>query len=190
MRRSLCFEASAAVALSLGCATDVAVGGGWMPESGHAVAFGRSAVSTRPFSVPINHSGPLLGLAAEERAEEEVGSRFQAGLIAGYSLPPYWLWDTFAPELYAEVGTPLRSTLFERWDSYFSVGAGLPFPLNLRRDVQDVNRSIWILKYRSELVPFLRLVVHNVHDTNDRLDRQLEFTIGVSIRPRLASDLF
>jgi len=173
---------------ALGCAGELGVGGGAMTETGHAVAFGRSTLSTRLGGVPIGDSGLLLGLAVEGRGEERVGSRFQAGALVGGATPSDAVGGWFGVEGYGEFGTPLRSTLFAHGDKYFAFGAGFPFPLDRRRDVARVNDSTWVLKYRLELVPFVRTLAYDLHD--DDLTLAVEVSGGIAFRYRLVSDLF
>jgi hypothetical protein len=172
-----------------GCGADLGVGAGAMPRTGHAVGFGRLAVTNRPSS-PLHSEGSwIFGMTAESRAEEQVGSRFQAGALVGYAARPYSLGSVAAPELALEAGTPLRSTLFRHLDSYFAMNTGLTFPLYHQREVQELNRSTWIVKYRVEIVPFVRVVMHNQHDAG-RFERAFELSGGLAIRQRLVSDLF
>jgi hypothetical protein len=173
---------------AVGCAGDLGVGGGAMTKTGHAVAFGRSTLSTRIGGVPMGDHGMLVGLAVEGRAEQRVGSRFDAGVLLGYGTSPYALADSFGFEGYGEFGTPLRGTLFAHGDKYYGLGVGLPIPLNPRRDVARVNDSLWILKYRLEVVPFVRTLAYDLY--GDDLALAVEVSGGLAFRYRLVSDLF
>jgi hypothetical protein len=180
-----------AIVLSLGgvgCAGDLGVGGGAMTQTGHAVAFGRSSLSTRIGGVPMGDHGVLVGLAVEGRGEERVGSRFEAGILLGGGTSPYAIGDSLGFEGYGEFGTPLRGTLFDHGDKYYGAGVGFPIPLNRRRDVARVNDSLWILKYRLEVVPFARTHLYDLHD--DGLGLAVEVSGGLAFRYRLVSDLF
>jgi hypothetical protein len=173
---------------AVGCAGDLGVGGGAMTKTGHAVVFGRSSLSTRIGGVPMGDHGVLVGLALEGRGEQRVGSRFDAGVLLGGGTSPYALADCFGFEGYAELGTPLRGTLFEHGDKYYGLGFGLPIPLHHRRDVARVNDSLWILKYRLEVGPFARTHLYDLHD--DHLPLAVEVSGGIAFRYRLVSDLF
>lgn len=173
---------------AFGCAGDLGVGGGAMTKTGHAVAFGRSTLSTRIGGVPMGDHGILFGLAVEGRGEQRVGSRFDAGILVGGGTSAYALAGSFGFEGYGEFGTPLRGTLFAHGDKYYGAGVGVPIPLNPRRDVARVNDSLWILKYRLEVVPFVRTHLYDLHD--DGLPLAVEVSGGLAFRYRLVSDLF
>jgi hypothetical protein len=181
--------ASLVVALgACGCAGDLGVGGGAMTKTGHAVAFGRSTLSTRIGGVPLGDSGLLVGLALEGRGEEEVGSRFQSGLFVGGASSSRDIGGCFGVEGYGEFGTPLRGTLFAHGDTYFAFGTAFPIPLDRPSNAARINESLWILKYRLELVPFVRTLAYDLH--GDNLALAVEVSGGVAFRYRLVSDLF
>jgi hypothetical protein len=162
-------------------------GGGAMTKTGHAVAFGRLAASTKPMSKPMNEKDLLVGLALEGRGEQSVGARFTMGAYAGWATPPECIFGFAAGEFHLEGGTPLDGALFGG-DWYLGAGAAFPFPIQKRRMVSDINQSTWVLKRRFDLVPFLRILDH-WDDGNDFAQR-LEFSGGLAIRYRVVSDLF
>ena len=173
---------------SLGCAADLGVGGGAMPTTGHAVGFGRLAASTKPISTPMNERDLMVGLALEGRGEQDVGSRFNLGALAGWALPPDAIFNHFSGELLGEIGTPLRMTLIEEGAFYFGVTGALPFPLQKQRQVSNINQSTWILKRRFDLVPFVRVLEH--YEKDRPFWDGFEISGGLALRYRVASDLF
>jgi hypothetical protein len=156
-----------------------------MVPTGHPVAIGRLAVSSR-LGEPMNDHGFLVGASVESRAESDVGSRFSAGVSLGYGDGPpvvgrWWGWEAFA-----DVGTPLRGKLFPGGDFYAGGTVALPIRLDSSRSIRDMNDSTWIVKRRFELVPFVRGRCH-VDIGNDA---PVEFAGGFSLRFRVFSDLF
>jgi hypothetical protein len=171
--------------LTLGCGTDLGLGGG--AKDGHFVAFGRLAASTR-LSLPLNESGVLLGADLESRSELSVGSRWSAGLFAGYGSGPPPFGGRFGYEIYGELGAPLRGTYHGLDNSYLGIGGSLPIALSPSRSVIDLNRSTWLLKRSIEFVPFARLRGYFGQDEAKHLDR-LEYGGGLAFRFRVMSDI-
>jgi hypothetical protein len=179
----------ATITALLGCGADLGAGGGWLPKTGHAVAFGRAAASTKLGSGMINESGFLLGVAVESRAEEDVGSRWLMGILAGAGTGPAAIGGRWGIEGYAEAGTPLRQTLLRHGDHYVGVAVAAPFMLRRARQVADLNESTWLLKRRFELLPLVRVRMHNDH-LPDEWHTRWEVSGGLAFRLRVMTDLF
>jgi hypothetical protein len=183
--------------LALACGTDLGIGGG-AKTSGNIVGFGRLAASTRlspPWNPngPMNERGPLVGIDLEDRAEQNIGSRWQAGVFAGWGAGPAPFGEAFAQrfgwEAYGEFGFPLHSTLFASTDLYAGVGLAAPFRLDATRKVSDLNETTWVLKRRVELVPLFRTRYLFGPPAQNHFHR-LEITGGLAFRFRLETDLF
>src|SRR5689334_13788536 len=99
---------------TVSCGLDLGAGGGVVNTPG-AVGFGRLAASTK-INIPMNEYGPLVGLAVESRAEEDVGVRYLGGIMVGYGESPQQWGKPYGFEAYGEIGTPFRSTLLHHGD--------------------------------------------------------------------------
>lgn len=168
------------------CGLDLGAGGGVVNTPG-AVGFGRLAASTK-INIPMNEYGPLFGLALESRAEEDVGVRYLGGIMVGYGESPQQWGKPYGFEAYGEIGTPLRSTLFHRWDLYTGLGLGIPIRLQPRRPLADLNDTTKILSRGFELVPLTRARMYVDHDSGSETSR-FEITVGLAFRLRVSTDL-
>ena len=177
---------TALAVLATGCGADLGVLGGWTPRSGHAVAAGRLAASTK-LGTPANEHGALIGIELESHAEEDVGSSWNAGLMLGYGNGPAAIDGRVGWELYGEFGTPLRQTVFEHGDLYSGLSFALPIRVGAPRHVADTNESTWVLMQRLEVVPLVRTRLYR--DRRTEADVRFELSLGLSVRLRVFSDL-
>jgi hypothetical protein len=170
------------------CGADLGLLGGLEARTAHFVQTGRIAVSTR-LGDPLNEEGVLLGAELESRSEANVGSRWEAGAMAGWGSGPAALGGRLGIEAYAQLGTPLHATLFDRGDLYGGATIALPLFLGSARHVEDLNRSTMVMSRRFELVPMLRTRFHRGH--NDTAHTcHVDVTLGLALRLRMVSDLF
>jgi hypothetical protein len=161
-------------------------------HSGNAIGFGRVAASTKvPLSGGVmNEKGLLVGGWVESRAQQNVGSRWDAGLMLGWGENPAEIDGEMGWELYAEFGTPLHETLFRNGSLVGGLALGLPIPIGARRHAMDLNEATWFAVRRFELVPLARARVYA--DFSDPVDAtaKLDVGAGLTLRLRTFSDLF
>src|SRR5262245_9933198 len=112
----------------------------------HFVGGGRLAASTK-LGTPLNDAGFLLGAAIEARAETNLGPRWQSGLMLGWGAGPAAIDGRIGFEVYGEIGTTLRETLFRHGDLYGGLVLAVPIHTSPRH-VADLNESTWILTRR------------------------------------------
>lgn len=148
----------------------------------------RFSAQTR-IGAPMNESGPLVGVAAESRSEAYIGSRFSAGIMAGYGSGPATIggWPV-GFDAFFEAGTPLGSSLFHRGAHYLGATFDVPIRFSARRNIQDLNESTWILFSRFELVPMIHTRTYADYDPH--FERRWDVELGFAIRMRLHNDLF
>jgi hypothetical protein len=174
--------------LASGCGADLGVLGGVVPRDGHVVAAGRLAASTK-LGTPANERGFLLGMQLESRAEAQVGSSWNSGVMLGWGDGPAAIDGRVGWEAYAEFGTPLHQTLFQSGNLYAGLALALPIRLGSPRHVVDMNESTWVLMQRVELVPLLRARVFRDNAPGHAVEWQPERSLGLSVRLRVFSDL-
>jgi hypothetical protein len=161
------------------CSADLGALAGIATRDANFVASGRLTASTK-LGAPTNEHGFLVGLAVESRSEARVGSGPAAiGGRCGF-------------ELYGEVGTPMRSTFFERGDYYLGAALAVPLYFGTSRQVVDLNRAMAIANWRTEIVPMLRMRLHHDHDRDGRGSGTFvpDVSAGMVFRFRAFSDLF
>jgi hypothetical protein len=169
------------------CATDLGVGAG-ARSSGHLVGYGRLAVSTRA-GTPLNEKGPLFGIDLGSRAEQRTGSRWLAGIFAGYGSGPSAFGNRVGFEAFGEFGFPLRETLFASTDLYAGAAATTPIRLDSPRKLVDVNQNTWIMRRHVEVVPMLR-ARFLFGPLGYACGERFEITGGLALRLRAETDLF
>jgi hypothetical protein len=173
-----------------GCAADLGLGSGAEATSGHWLAYGRAAGSTRIGS-PLNESGFLVGTSLESRAEQDVGARFTTGLMAGYGAGPDAIGGkTLGLEAYGEFGTRIDDELFHHGDFFTGAAVAVPIRLLNAREITNLNDSTWLLLRRFEIVPLLRSRVDFDHPDGSSLIVHVEVEGGLSLRMRTFTDLF
>lgn len=170
------------------CGADLGALGGVETHTGHFVGGGRLAVSSKLGS-PLNERGLLVGAALEARGEQDLGSRWNSGLMLGWGDGPAAIDGRLGWELFGEIGTPLHGTLFRRGDLYTGLSFALPIHFGPARQVVDLNESTWILTRRLELVPLLRTRLHRDHREGKDAFWRTEISFGVSLRMRAFTDL-
>jgi hypothetical protein len=173
-----------------GCGADLGMGAGVASGTAHAVAVSRLTLATKPTSSPMNEKGFMAGVVLEQHFEHRVGSRFDFGLLVGWSTETQSIADFCSGEAFLQVGTPARSNLFHHGAMHLDLGAALPIPLNNKRHVTQVNRSTWVLQPRLELVPFARVRTSKDEPLERSLFHDYEVVGGLAARYRIMSDLF
>jgi hypothetical protein len=179
-------------ALTAGCGAELGGGGGVVASktgAGDAMGFGRVAMSTK-LGTPINDHGVLVGASLEDRMEQNLGSRFTTGIMLGWGTGPSAIEGTFGFEAYAEFGTPIRETIFRRFDHYTGAAVGVPIRLGSPRRVTDLNTSTWVLTRRFEVVPLVRTRFNVDHPDDSDAVLRVDIAAGVTLRLRIFTDLF
>jgi hypothetical protein len=180
------------LALTAACGAELGGGAGVVASktgAGDAMGFGRVAASTK-LGTPINDHGVLVGTTLENRMEQNTGSRWTAGIILGYGAGPSAIEGTFGWEAYAELGTPIRETIFRRLDHYSGIAFAVPIRLGSPRRVTDLNTSTWVLTRRFEIVPLVRARFNVDHPDNEDAVLRVDLAAGVTFRLRIFTDLF
>jgi hypothetical protein len=182
--------------LTAGCAADLGVGAGGTVKDPHAVGVARAGGSTRLGAGTQDH-GFLAGASFENRIEAHRGSRWSAGLLAGYGSGPATLGGRrIGWELFGELGVPVRRSLLGDGDYYLGAAAALPIALERGRNLTDLNKATWILRRRAELVPMLRGRFYQegadappYEDKSPAPHERLEIAFVLSLRIRVETDL-
>lgn len=174
-----------------GCSADLGPLAGLQTLHSHKnfVASGRLTAATRIASA-TPEQGWLVGLAIESRSEAHVGSRWEAGLMFGYGSGPAAIGGRCGWELYGELGTPLRSTLFAQGDIYTGLTVGVPLFFGVARRIADLNRSASVVSWRTEFVPTLRTRLHYDAKPTVTDPATLDVAFGVMLRFHGFSDVF
>jgi len=188
MRRPGVRHVAVACPLLLGCAADFGGGMFHQVRDSHAVGAAQIAASTK-IGTPLNNQGFLVGAEVRGRAEDELGSRWMAGLRAGYGQSPDPAPGKMGWELHGDFGTPLgKGGLFPDWSIYAGATFATPIWMSRRHEGSDLNTSSWFFKRAVELVPSLSARVYL-----DRLDdgptqRRTDLGVGLAVRLRAVND--
>ena len=180
--------ASVLSASLVGCGAELGGGVGVEARSGHAVGYGRAAASTR-LGTPLNDHGFLVGGSLESRAEQQVGARYDAGVMLGWGTGPAAIGGKWGFEAYGEFGTPLQSAIFRDGNCFFGAALGAPYHLAKPREVKDLNDSLWIATTFVELVPMMRVRLHIDHPGGGDPTTKIDLSAGLALRLRVLSDL-